>query len=245
MDVADEIGGSPARRGWVLPLLVGGLVFWWMLPWDGAISAWARGLDLRGDVRRELEAVQQFGQLTISLLIGVAIVLLDTARRRRVLDWLAAALVATAVSNLLKMMVGRPRPALGDPQTFVGPLGLYPLPKGDSWVLASGWTSNYDLGSCPSRHATMAAVAACFLIIMYPRLTGLAIALAATVGVARVVTGAHWPTDVIAGWAVGTACALPAIRGYWGTRGLDWLWAVLIDREAQPAYPRLRQACND
>jgi membrane-associated phospholipid phosphatase len=247
LDVAEEIDRAPFRRGWVLPLLVGGVVFWVLLPWDGALSAWARGLGLRGDVLRELEAVQQFGQLTFSLLIAAAVALLDRARRRRLLDWAAAAIVALLVSNLLKMMIGRPRPLLNDPATFTGPLGLYPLPQkgGDWFVLASGWTSNYDLGACPSRHATMAAVAAVFLIVMYPRLRWLAVALAATVGVARVVTGAHWPTDVVAGLAIGTACALPAIRGYLGTRALDWFWRRAVNPQAQPAYPRLRAACGE
>ncbi len=233
------------RRGWVVPLALGAAAFALVHPFDQPLADWFTRHPLRGDFRRELEALQQFGQTGFSVVIGLAILLLDPLRRRRLLDWAAAALLAIIASNLLKMALGRPRPLLNDPDTFVGPLGAYPLPRGDSFVLASGWTSGYDLGSCPSRHATMAAVAACFLILTYPRLRLLALALALLVGLARVITSAHWPTDVIAGWSLGTACALPALRGYWGTRFVDLAWRRLIDPHAQPAAPALRTACGD
>ena len=38
-----------------------------------------------------------------------------------------------------------------------------------------------------------------------PRLSAAGIALALLVGISRVYLGAHWPTDVLAGWALGAA----------------------------------------
>jgi membrane-associated phospholipid phosphatase len=239
-------GAAPPRRGWALPLLLGSVGVALLWPFDEMVSAWARSFRPRGDVQRELEAVQQFGQLTFSLLIGLAVLLLDERRRRRVLDWGAGALLAVLATNLAKGLVGRPRPALNDPHHITGPLGLYPVPRdGGAFELLSGWTGGYDLASFPSRHAAMAAVAAAFLIVVYPRLRALAIGLVLTVMAARVITGAHYASDTIAGAALGAACALPALRGYWGTRLIDLVWRRVIDPQATPAYPALKAACGD
>jgi undecaprenyl-diphosphatase len=76
--------------------------------------------------------------------------------------------------------------------------------------------------SFPSDHAT-GSFAIATAIFLRHRLAGtLALVLAALVSVGRVVVGTHYPSDVVAGAAIGAACAiafwLPPLR-----RATDWL----------------------
>ncbi|WP_433320000.1 phosphatase PAP2 family protein [Micromonospora chersina] len=62
--------------------------------------------------------------------------------------------------------------------------------------------------SFPSDHATMAGAVAAGLLLVSWRLGLLAVAAAAVMGFARVYIGAHYPADVLAGFAVGAAVTL-------------------------------------
>jgi membrane-associated phospholipid phosphatase len=241
--VRDSIGPLwPSLRGPMLlagGLFVAGLL---VIPVDGPISDAAiafRRDSLGGDIERELEALQQFGQGATTLLAAWAIWLLDPARRRRLLDWLAAAALAALVAYPTKMLVGRPRPKFGDPGHFPGPFGAYPL--GEDVGVRHGWEVwadiSSDLWSMPSSHTVYAVVAAVALATLYPRLRPLAVTMACLVGVARVLFGAHYPSDVLVGAAVGVAAASLAMRRCLGVRLLDAIWCRFIDRNAEPAWP--------
>lgn len=232
----------PARRHWAWPLTLAlAAVLVW--PFDDALSKAARSLNLSGDLRREFEAIQQFGQGASTILLALTIVLLDRKRARFLLDWAAAALLTALTTNLLKAFAGRPRPNLDDPFHFVGPAGLYPVPDdAGSWRLVSPWTSGYDLASMPSRHAAFAAIACVYLSFHYPKVRPLVVALATAVCTARVVFGAHYPADVFAGAAVGGLITALACRRHWGVRAVDVLWIRFVDPHATPALPRLLEA---
>ena len=98
------------------------------------------------------------------------------------------------VSNTIKKAVDRPRPfvELDDVQLRVG--------RGGS-------------ASMPSSHAVNCFAAAMVAFIYYRRSWRFMMPLAAGVAVSRVYIGVHWPTDVLAGAALGFAVAWFVLGG--------------------------------
>lgn len=213
-----------------------------LLPVDGYIADICKqfqkggSLQLGGDVRRTLEFLQQFGDLASSIIVGVCILLLDPTMRRRMFDWIVAAVATSIAVWILKMLIGRARPRLGagasnseyisTALTFTGPTGTFPLPhKGDNGLIEvierhswEFWHGVSDLWSMPSSHTSAAAVLAVALSTMYPKLRVLVWPLAAIVGINRVLVGAHYPSDVVLGAGVGFCIATLAMHGKWGQR---------------------------
>jgi len=106
------------------------------------------------------------------------------------------------VANLVKRLVGRGRPELFD---SVGPLAFHPL------------ANAYVYESFPSGHTTTAFAAAMVLGFLAPRYFGLGLLYAVAIGLSRLVVGAHYPTDVLAGAVLGTLGAY-AVRNYFAFR---------------------------
>jgi undecaprenyl-diphosphatase len=112
--------------------------------------------------------------------------------------WAATFLASTAVEHGFKFLVGRPRP------------------------------SGFSLGF-PSGHTTAAATFAVILIYIatrerlgrIPRLVlwAAAVALFLSVGWARIVLHAHWPSDVLGGYLLGAGCA--AAGAWWESARAD------------------------
>lgn len=235
----DRVTPGPSKRAW-LTMLLGLLLAAAVMPLDRWLYDAVRAVDLGGDPRRELHAWQQFGAVTSVAVVALVVALVDPPRRRRLLDLAAAYALVGVVVQALKMCIGRPRPRFDDPWFFTGPFGAYPVGPGRGVLHA--WESGSALWSMPSSHTSAAVTLAVWIAVVYPRLRWPAIALAALVGAARVVFGAHWPSDVIAGAAVAGPLAYLAVSRYWGVRLLDAAWLRLVDRSATPAWPRVAAA---
>jgi membrane-associated phospholipid phosphatase len=176
-----------------------------------SVTAFAAGL-LPGDldVRRALleqtgpvahqvaRAVNEAGTWHVLLPATLLLYLLSGAARRHWWLWCAALVTSPMIENGLKVVVGRPRP--------------------------SGFSFGF-----PSGHTTAAATFAVVLVYLVSRerlpalprhaIQALALGMMALVGWARIVLGAHWPTDVLGGFLLGAACASAA--AWWESARVD------------------------
>jgi undecaprenyl-diphosphatase len=110
-----------------------------------------------------------------------------------------SALLALAVAHLIGDLWARPRPYVTHPDVA----HLF-IPR------------SHD-PSFPSDHATASFAIAVALLLRHRKAGVLALSMAAVVSVARVVVGTHYPSDVVAGAAIGGLAALafwhPTVRG--------------------------------
>ncbi len=173
-----------------------------------------------GDLKREMEFIQQFGAITSCVLIALVILLLDPGRRNALGRAVVAIATNSAAMFVMKCLIGRPRPRLKDPYHFGGPWTVYQIPRTvkdgaverteivarRAWEFWEKGTS--DLWSLPSSHTGAAFALAAVLSVMYPRLRPLVIGIGCVVGVCRVALGAHYPSDVFVGGAIGWTVAM-------------------------------------
>jgi diacylglycerol kinase family enzyme/membrane-associated phospholipid phosphatase len=134
--------------------------------------------------------------------------------RRAALRGLAGMAIASASANALaKRLVGRTRPGLA-----LCPADQRPRTP-----------------SFPSGHAAAAAGFATGVALEVPALAVPVGALAAAVGAARVISRVHYPLDVLAGFALGTAAGLVTLR-WWPRRPAEPA-AAARPRRGAPAAP--------
>ena len=147
--------------------------------------------------------------------VGLAGAASDAARRRRWLLGAATGPGAVVVNYAIKVAIGRERPLIEDHP---------PLARAPSKL------------SFPSAHSTSSFAAATALGRVEPRTRVPLYALAAAICVSRPYLGMHYPSDVLAGVALGTLVGglVPGV----GERTLEERMADLVhERAAEPAPP--------
>ncbi len=155
-------------------------------------------------VMRDITALGGHAVLTLVTLIaaGYCVVI---RRFGMVLLILAASLGGMALSAVMKELFGRARP---DTLLHLAEVSTASFPSGHSMLSAAIYLSlSAIIAEIVPGHKTRAYI------------LGTAFLLTGLVGVSRIFLGVHYPTDVLAGWAVGIAWAI-----------ICWLMAIYMQR---------------
>jgi membrane-associated phospholipid phosphatase len=202
--------GTPTNQvnglaGWH-PWLVGGLLLAGAAVGVSSVDIgarqWLQSLGLRGDLERVIKLMEIFAHGTGLFVTAALIWTLAPDYRRRLPRLLAAYGLAGVTVNLIKLVVPRLRPSAG-PEVS--------LP--DSW---GNW--EYLSQSFPSGHSAAAVALALSLALLFPRGQWVFLVLAVLACLQRVVFDAHWPSDVLAGAAIGVWAVAIVFRTAWAER---------------------------
>jgi undecaprenyl-diphosphatase len=146
--------------------------------------------------------VSALGGFTLQWLLGAAAVaFLLIIRRRDEAIWLAGSVLGASILNAgLKSLVHRPRPELVPHLAVVSNASF---PSGHAMISAAILlTIGAMLAETqPRRSARIFLMGVCGLLVLL-------------IGISRVYLGVHWPTDVLAGWCLGSAWAVLVFLGH-------------------------------
>jgi len=156
------------------------------------------------EMMRDFTGLGSTGVLTLVTLSAAGFLLLERKQHATVL-LLISVLGGVLLSNALKLAFSRPRPPFADVAPLITPASF---PSGHSMMSAVVYLT---IGAIVARLRPDPRVGALVLT--------LSILVTVIVGISRIYLGVHWPTDVLAGWAVGAAWAI-----------LCWLVALLLQR---------------
>lgn len=142
------------------------------------------------------------GYVILTLLVlGVASYLLASGKRGTALLVVGAVGSGTLLSEGLKLGFSRPRPGL---VAHLAEVQSASFPSGHAMISAIAYlTLGVLLARAHKQRRTKA------LVMTY------AVTLTLLIGLSRIYLGVHWPTDVLAGWALGAAWASLWWLGAW------------------------------
>jgi diacylglycerol kinase family enzyme/membrane-associated phospholipid phosphatase len=166
-------------------------------------------------VMPRLSAAANKSMLWLAIAAGLAATRSKRTRRAALRGVASIGIASLTANQVVKPLTRRLRP---DEEIAIG-RRLVRVPRSTSF---------------PSGHAASAAAFTAGVALEIPALAAPAGVLAAAVGASRVVTGAHYPSDVAAGFALGTAAGLVTLR-WWPRRPAAPAAAVRPRRDAPAA----------
>jgi undecaprenyl-diphosphatase len=168
---------------------------------------------LNGSIRNRLldflmPVVTDFRRSRIIVILVWAALVIFGGQKGRWAGLMIILLVAASdqlSSQVIKPLVERMRPCevLGSVHFWYGPEGWIVTPP----EAIGGFKSSF---SFPSSHAANITSSMLFLALAYRRWAALPVVVMLLVSFSRIYIGVHWPSDVLAGMALGAALAIPA-----------------------------------
>jgi len=164
--------------------------------YDAVAFYWCHGFTQMPRLATCSRLISRLGDGGLYLALGLSLALLEIQNGQ---DFLMAGLLAFAIELplylVLKNTIRRDRPC-------------YRFENFDAFITPS------DKFSFPSGHAAAAFVFATVFSHYYPAMTELSYSIAVLIGLSRVMLGVHYPTDIVAGAALGVSIATFALTVY-------------------------------
>jgi membrane-associated phospholipid phosphatase len=211
-EIASVKGKSlPARKALIALACILLIVGCAALPFDIQISSIARGRKIPGDLNKAVQMGETFGHFSGAIAILSALLVIDLAHRKKLIQVAIFTTICGVTANMAKHVIPRYRPHSIDASPI-------PIINGwDTWGVAwSGSWFDESTRSFPSGHAATAVALAIGLMIVYPRGRWIFGVFAVVACLQRLVSGAHFLSDIMGGALISMA------------------WSILLMRYAEP-----------
>ena len=183
---------------WALAAVAVAAAFGWLPAIDAAIIVWIQSLTfLDSFMTTVTHGGDTVTTISVTAVVSVVMYLLTKRKRSAAALWLNVG-IAYLINNAAKASFARSRPSFST--VFIDP-GSYSFPSGHAMVSAAVYgLSAYMLAKALPGYGTAIRIIASVLVFM--------------IGISRMYLDAHWPSDVLAGFAAGWLLASAMMRWY-------------------------------